>query len=214
MKLRHLIIPAAIVAFAATASCTTKPVSAIPARISFISGTVLVNGKDAALGQTVVHGDVIETRAMSSCRVIVDDKNILALQDDCTMVYRIRQEDPLLDLKKGVLAVIVKNRKNIDNLRVNTPTMTAGVRGTVFVLGAEGPDKVYTCLCNGVIHYHPEGHAKSERYAAAHHKGVYFNRSGGIVTAEPGGMKYHTDEDIEKLASDINVRVDWTKIEE
>lgn len=214
MKQRHAVILAAILVTAAISSCTMKPVSAVPARISFISGSVFVNGKDAVLGQTVTNGDVIETRSMSACRVIVDDKNILALQDDCTLVYRIHIEDPLLDLKKGVLAIIVKNRKNIENLRVSTPTMTAGVRGTVFVLGAEGPDRVYTCLCNGVIHYHPEGQAKGERYTAAHHRGVYFTRRGGTVAAEPGEMKYHTDEDIEKLASDINVRIDWTKIEE
>lgn len=214
MKTRALSTGILLLAALILPACSYKAGLPIPAKISFITGTVLVNGIEARLDQVIGQGDIIETRTQSFCRIIVDDKNIIGMQDDCVLEYKISREDAVLDLKKGFLGIIVKNRKNIGNFRVNTPTTTASVRGTSFVIGTETPDKVYTCICNGVIHYHPAGHAKSERYAAAHHKAAYFTRRGGAVTSEPGEMKYHTDSDVEKLASDINVRIDWTKIGE
>lgn len=214
MKTRALITVISFFAALVLSACSITTGLPIPAKISFLTGTVLVNGIEARLDQVIGQGDIIETRAESYCRIIVDDKNIIGMQDDSVLVYNISREDALLNLKKGFLGIIVKNRKNIGGLRVNTATMTAGVRGTSFFIGNETPDRVYTCICNGVIHYQPAGHAKSERYAAAHHKAAYFIRRGGTVTSEPGEMKYHTDSDVEKLASDINVRIDWTKIEE
>lgn len=214
MKSRHLITLMAVIAVISVNSCAMKARPQVPAKISFLAGTVRVNGIEAQLGQMINPGDIVETLAQSFCRIIVDDKNIIGMQDDCTLVYKIDRDDALLDLKKGFLGIIVKNRKNIENFRVNTPTTTASIRGTTFFIGIESPDRVYTCTCNGVVHYHPEGHAKGERYSAVHHKGAYFTRRGGTVATEPGDMKYHTDGDMEMLASDINVRIDWTKIGE
>jgi ferric-dicitrate binding protein FerR (iron transport regulator) len=214
MKTRALLTGIFFLTASVISACSFKAGVPIPAKISFLTGTVLVNGIEARLGQVIGQGDIIETRAQSYCRIIVDDKNIIGMQDDSVLEYKISREDALLNLKKGFLGIIVKSRENIGNFRVNTATMTAGVRGTSFFIGNETPDRVYTCICNGVIHYHPAGHAKSERFAAAHHKAIYYTRRGSTVSGEPGGMKYHTDSDVEKLASEINVRIDWTKIDE
>lgn len=196
------------------ASCIPSSRTHVPATISFLTGTVLVNGKEANLGKVVLFGDIIETRTNSLCSITMDGKNIIGMRPETSLVFNIKGDDALVTLKRGFLGILVKNRKNIDNFRINTPTVTASVRGTSFFIGAESGDKVYTCICNGIIHYRGDGHEKSARYAAAHHKAAYFTRSGGQVNIDPGTMKYHDDQDMEKLASQIDVRIDWTRIEE
>jgi ferric-dicitrate binding protein FerR (iron transport regulator) len=196
------------------ASCIPSSRTHVPASISFLTGTVLVNGYEATLGKVVLFGDIIETRTDSMCSITLDGKNIIGMRPDTSLVFNIKGDDALLSLKKGFLGIIIKNRKNIDNFRVNTPTVTASVRGTSFFIGVEQSEKVYTCICNGIIHYHGDGHEKSVRNAAANHKAAYFTRRGGGVSIDPGTLKYHDDQDMEKLASQIDVRIDWTRIEE
>jgi len=208
------VVVAVFIVTVSTVSCVTKSEVQVPARISFVAGSVLHNGKEVLAGQVIRYGDIVQTRSRSACSIVVDEKNIIGMREDSTLVYKIKSGDALVDLKSGFLGFIVKNRKNLGHFRVATPTVTAAVRGTSFFIGTETPEKIYTCICNGVIHYHAKGRDRGERYAAAHHKSVYYTLRRGTVTDEPGEMKYHTDGDVEKLASEINVSIDWTKIDE
>lgn len=203
-----------LVICAALSACLPKEGERIPAKISFVSGTVLLNGKDARPDDFVKFGDVIETKARSSCAIIIDSENIIGMREDSVLVYKIKKESATIDLKNGFLGIIIKNKKNIQDFRVVTPTVTASVRGTVLFLGTETPTSTYTCICNGVIHYHAAGRPKAERHAAAHHKGITYAEKAGLVFDTPAGLKYHSDEDIEALAKIINVTIDWSKVSE
>ncbi len=200
--------------FLAQTACFPKEGERVVAKISFVSGTVLLNGKNARPDDFVKFGDVIETKARSSCAIVIDSQNIIGMREDSVLVYKIKKEEATVDLKNGFLGIIIKNRKNIPDFKVTTPTVTASVRGTVLFLGTESPNSTYTCICNGIIHYHPEGRSKSERHAAAHHKGISYTEKGGIVFDVPAGMKHHTDEDLEMLAKMIGITIDWSKISE
>ncbi|MCX7678629.1 MAG: FecR family protein [Spirochaetes bacterium] len=195
-------------------NCFPKEGERIPAKIAFVSGTVLLNGKDAQPNDFIKFGDVIETKARSSCTIIIDSQNIIAMKEDSAIVYHIKKGDAMIDLKSGFLSAIIKNKKNIQSFRIKTPTVTASIRGSALFIGTESPTSVYTCLCNGVIHYHVQGRLKSERHTAAHHKAIVYREKLGMVFDEPDAIKYHTDEDVENLAKLINVYIDWTKISE
>ncbi len=199
---------------AAISGCFPKEGERIPAKISFVSGTVLLNGRDAKPDDVVKFGDVIETKARASCAIIIDSQNIIGMKEDTMLVYSIKKDNARIDLKNGFIGIIIKNRKNISDFSVSTPTVIASVRGTVFFLGMETPTSTYTCICNGAIHYHPAGRPKAERHAAAHHKGITYTEKGGIVLDAPAGLKYHNDNDIEALAKMINVTIDWSQVSE
>lgn len=211
---KHLVITSFISALCILFACFAKEGERIPARISFVSGTVLLNGKDAQPDDFVKFGDVIETKARSSCAIIIDSQNIIGMREESLLVYQIKKGTALIELKNGFLGIIIKNKKNIPDFKVATPTVTASVRGTAIFLGTESPSSTYTCICNGIIHYHPEGRAKAERHAAAHHKGISYSEKGGLVFDQPAGLKHHTDDDIEALAKMINVTMDWSKVSE
>ncbi len=201
----------AIIALISTPSCLMKPEKRIPAKITFTSGTVLHNGKAAQSGQAVRHGDIVQTGPRASCSIVIDDKNIVGMREDAILVYKIKSDDALIDLKRGFLGIIVKNEKNLVNFRVSTPTVTASARDASFFIGTETPDKTYTCICNGAILLRVKGSNRDERYAAAHHRAVYHILRGGTVKEHPGEQGRHTDRDMEKLAEEINVRIDWAK---
>ncbi len=211
---KHLIITSLIFAICVLCACFAKEGERIPAKISFVSGTVLLNGKDAQPGDFVKFGDVIETKARSSCAIIIDSQNIIGMREESLLVYKIKKDAALIELKNGFLGIIIKNKKNIPDFKVATPTVTASVRGTVLFMGTEAPNSTYTCICNGIIHYHATGRSKAERHAAAHHKGISYTEKAGLVLDSPAGLKYHSDEDIEALAKLINVTIDWSKVSE
>lgn len=195
-------------------NCFTKEGERITAKVAFVDGTVLLNGIEAQLNDFIKFGDVIETKARSCCIIIIDQKNIIELKEDSILVYKIKKDDAIVELKYGFLAVIIKNKKNIQTFRIITPNVTAQLQGTALFIGTESPSSTYACLCNGIIHFHPHGKAKPERHSASHHKSIIFRENYGIVVEEPTTIKYHSDESMENLAKMINEIIDWTKISE
>jgi len=195
-------------------SCGTRTQFNVPAKISFISGSVLLNGKAAALNQGVHYGDIIETKEQSFCQIIIDTNNAIAIQNNTAFVFNVKHGDGLLELKRGYIGAIIKNRENIKNFRIKTRTVTAAVRGTSLFVGVENPETTYTCVCNGRIHFHPEGDATSHEVAAAHHKATYYTFKDNRIVATPATLLYHDDAAMEKIAASIGATIDWTKVPE
>lgn len=196
-------------------SCGTQTQFNVPAKISFISGSVFLNGKVAALNQAIHYGDIVETKERSFCQIVVDANNVIGVQNDTAFVYNIKHGDGLIDLKRGYIGAFIKNREHIKVFRIKTRTVTAAVRGTSMFVGIENPESTYTCVCNGRVHFHPQGEEKTvNSVAAAHHKATMFNLKDGRILSEPGTLMYHNDASMEKLASSIGASIDWTKIPE
>ncbi len=192
--------------------CLVQSQFNVPAYISFVDGSVFLNGRPASVNAPIHYNDILETKEKSHCQVIVDGRNIISLQSDTLFVYKIKTTDGLIELKRGFLGAIIKNRKNIHSFRVSTRTVTASIRGTSLFVGVESPEKTYTCVCNGRIHFHPELHGEERTVAAVHHDGLYFVQKENQVVAIPAGMKYHDDQMMEKMAASIGATIDWTAL--
>lgn len=191
--------------------------------VKFIVGSVTLNGKKAAPGDTVRFGDVIETGENSSCQILIGERNIIALWPNARFLYRVTTRGSNCELSRGGLGALLRNRDAIGDMNIATPTVTASIRGTVFCLTAESNEKTYTCVCNGRIHFKPvlgggvfsksDEDTGEKLVSAHHHAGHYYTREKGAIKIEKAGLKHHTDQGVEKMASSIGETVDWTKIE-
>jgi hypothetical protein len=191
--------------------------------VKFIVGSVTLNGKKAAPGDTVRFGDVVETGDNSSCEIIIAGKNLLGLAPDTRLLYRVTTRESNLELSKGAFGALLRNRDATGDVIIKTPTVTASIRGTIFYIAAESQDKTYACTCNGRIRFKPERgggilskpskESVEKQVAACHHEAYYFTAEKGTTKIEKAGLKYHSDEAMNKAAAVIGETIDWTKIE-
>lgn len=209
------VVPVVIIVLCLSGGCTKKTdeTSALVGTIIALDGEVAVNGAPAAVNGKIEYGDTIITGLKSWCRIVIDERNIIKVGPDSLMVYRLRKDDGRLELRRGYMAAVLKNLKNVNEFRVTTPTVAAGIRGTALCVAAESPDKTYACVCNGRIGFLPEGAKEEKLVAAAHHQAAHYVREKGKIVVKDAGMLFHTDKDIEAMAAEIGVAVDWSRIE-
>ncbi len=93
---------------------------------------------------------------------------------------------------------------------VRTPSAVAGVRGTSFFINAVDARTTYICSCNGAVHVEDLRGGSAQDIVAAHHKAVVVTSTDTGATVADSTLLYHTDADLEKVASDIGVTIDWT----
>ena len=116
-------------------------------------------------------------------------------------------------MKKGGIAFLL-NRVGVlgddTEFEVSTPTTVAGIRGTAFYVRVESEDSSYICTCNGELETHGHGGEHRQSLAGEHHNALRYRRDAdGSVTAEPGEMLYHTDDDMNLLAFKLDYRIPW-----
>jgi ferric-dicitrate binding protein FerR (iron transport regulator) len=175
-------------------SCKKSPSgAAIEGTVYFVVGNVFLNGHQAAKDETVRPGDVIETKNSSTCEIIVAGKNILLVAPDSRLVYKLREGDGRLELTRGGLGALLRNKLPFGEFAVSTKTVTASIRGTAFFMSAETDDRTYACVCNGRIRFNPGETGKDVTVAASHHKAYYYTKKKGAVEIEEAGLKYLSD---------------------
>ena len=145
----------------------------------------------------------------------------------CTNIIRIfENSETLLDLTSstrrvelniGAVANIIgklREKAGVGNIRyaLAAPTAVMGVRGTAFYIKVENPERTYVCCCNGVIEIEDSMGENQDTVRVKHHQAYYFTRSGENITVTDADMLYHTDKDMEDLASKVKVKIDWTKV--
>ena len=131
------------------------PVAAGP--VGFVAasrGDAQVNEKPARVGMEVFEGDKLATGDKSRLKVLFSDDVILALGSATEVVVKKHLFDPKnnarqtrIDLVSGKLRALVQKMVagSRADFTVKTTNAVAGVRGTEFVLMAEGEDtKLYT----------------------------------------------------------------------
>lgn len=182
-------------------------------KIVLVTGNVSVNGKPAKIDDPIKFGDVIATKVKSQCRIVIDERNIIAMWDNSTLVFKLKKGDGLLEVKNGYVGAVMKNFKNIKEFRVVTPTVAAGIRGTAFCIAVEKSEETYSCVCNGKIGFKTASDEKEQMVEAPHHKANYYIKEGEKIIIKEAGLKFHDDKKIEKLAGIIGVTIDWTKTE-
>lgn len=181
--------------------------------IQFV-GKATINGQKIDLNKPVKYGDVIETGDDGTCHIQVGEKSLFMLNKNTKLVFNISKDRNELTLEKGWFAGITRKVFSAKGKYIlKTPTVIAAIRGTSYCVKVENPKSTYFCVCNGTIGLEGSGEEKSTDVSAAHHSAKRFemNEKGKLVIDKTVGMLYHTDENLEKLASIISEKIDWKK---
>jgi hypothetical protein len=203
---------------AAFVSCghSSKPVS-VEAYIESYEGAVAVNGKPVvSTGEKIHFGDIISSGEKSFCEIIFEGKNILRINPQSSLTFEVSTAENILKLNSGWLSATIKKitAKN-GKFLIQTPTVTAAIRGTSFCTKVQNPESTYFCVCNGKIELKDAAGKNTDLVVAPHHAGrIYTKEKNGSISidAHPG-MLYHTDEGLETMSKKIGVPINWTKAE-
>jgi ferric-dicitrate binding protein FerR (iron transport regulator) len=167
-------------------------------RLSYVLGDVFINENPASEGDAVTEGDVIRTGPDSAADVEIKDFSIFHIKENTEIEVENILTSPKLKVKKGWFLIIVKKDAPLE---VGTPTVLAGVRGTVFFFKVYDDDTVYLCDCNGKIELFDTRSGESLRLIKSHyHTAFDLNRSQGTVSVKRTRLRYHEDDDILRMA--------------
>ena len=161
--------------------------------VARLQGTATVNGKPAKVGMPVALGDRIVTGSDSQAVVAVKGDAFLLRSNT---IIEIKGRDKLTDLLvAGGRVLSVFSKKPV---AIKAATATIGIRGTGAYLEVE-PKSVYFCLCYGeAVIDGPR--MQSKTVETKHHESpLVLTEEGGIMRAEPGPFKNHSDEELVML---------------
>lgn len=159
--------------------------------VARLSGSATVNGRPAKVGTPVAVGDRVATGADSQAVVAV--KGDAFLLRSSTIIEIQGRGDTLSNLIVAggrVLSVFSKKP-----LTVRAANATIGIRGTGAYVEVEPPG-VYFCLCYGeAVIDGPRMESKVVK--TTHHESpLVISESGGIMRADPGPFKNHSDDEL------------------
>jgi len=156
-----------------------------------LQGSATVAGQPAREGTAVKLGDRVSTGADSQA-VIVLDKDAFLLRSN-TVIETTVHEGVLANLLVStgkVLSVFSKKPLNI-----KAASATIGIRGTGCYLEVD-PASVYFCLCYGEATVDGPKMAEKLVKTTHHESPLLLTESGGVMDAQPGGFKNHTDAEL------------------
>ncbi|MFP4520929.1 MAG: FecR domain-containing protein [Fibrobacterota bacterium] len=161
------------------------------ASLSFINGSVSINGRRARLGKEVGPKDTVSTGSESAADILLYDGTSVSLKENSKLVItEVVPEEKKADLTVLAGKVLSIAAKKSD-FNLHTPTAVAAIRGTIFFCSVK-EEKDYFCTCNGTVEY-TNKKGKLKTVSTAHHKGVFVSKDGRFSDA---GMDEHTDAEI------------------
>ncbi|MEO7743856.1 MAG: hypothetical protein ABIR98_13030 [Usitatibacter sp.] len=164
--------------------------------IARLEGSATVNGQPAKVGTAVKLGDRIVTGAGAKAVVVLKGDAFLLHQK--TIIEVKGRDNVLTDmLVSGGRVLSVFSKKPV---AIKAAVATIGIRGTGAYLEVE-PGSVYFCLCYGEARV--EGaNMEARTVKTTHHETpLMLRETGGILRAEPGGFKGHSDDELILLES-------------
>jgi len=179
--------------------------------IEYVEGKVTINGNPAENGMTVSEGAKVVTGSAARCDIVFAEQNVLRIFPDSAVVLDIPRGEA--QLQRGALGAVFERLKSLvpdeDVFSFKSPTVAAGVRGTVFYIRSEDPDTTYFCTCHGKVDLEdPEGGHRNET-ANAKHGAFFYRRESGGYTTEKVGLRYHDTEGMNDIADRIGVSIPW-----
>jgi len=219
MKFKSLFI---ILPFLVVLSCSgekerkNETSAVITGKIIAMEGVVHMNEKPAQAGDKVQDGSVISTSGDGYCEVQFLGNNIIKIFEDS--ILRISFKDSTISLDRGAAAAVLRNIgsliKSMDDVfSIQSGTVVAGIRGTSFYMRREDAETAYYCLCNGEIQLSDSEGKYSQHMKSAHHSAVRITEKNRQIEVRKAPLLYHTDSDMEALASTIGQTMDWTHVE-
>jgi len=184
--------------------------------LTYMEGTVTIDGRSAAIGDTVPLGSVVTTSEQSLADIEYNVRNAIRLSENTTLVFNPRNLQTGSELRLGALTLVLKNLPSGavgESFLVRTPTVVAGVRGTSFFVKVENPSSTYVCACNGVVQVLGADGSPLRELVASHHKAIRVVGSADRPQVTDAPMLYHTDQDVEKVAAAIGYKIDWSVVD-
>lgn len=168
----------------------------LPPGLHRLEGTATVNGRAAKVGSQVSLGDRIATGPASQAVVVLRGDAFMMRSQ--TIIEVKGSEGVLTDLLVAsgkVLSVFSKKQVSI-----KAAVATIGIRGTGAYLEVE-PASVYFCLCYGEALV--EGPKMASRLVKTthHEQPLVLRDDAGILRAEPGPFRNHSDAELILLES-------------
>ncbi len=184
--------------------------AAVP-RIEFLVGEVSVDGAPAAIGDEVPAGSRVVTGSDGQAEIVFGTGNILQVREDTELVLDLNNRDDAIDVQRGRFAAVFDELQSVgsgdgDTFAIRTPSTVAGVRGTVFFVAVESPEETYVCTCHGTLQFGDDGGVV---VSAARHSARRFVSDGSETRVETAPELYHTTEELNRLASVVDVTIAW-----
>lgn len=199
-----------------TSGCMKQNTNQTNIRLLSYKGNVLVDGKSAMLNQVLPTTVSVKTSENSFCYIIFNDLNIIRIFPDTEIVINFNEKLKEINLNQGGVGQVLRKLQKSDGevYRITTPTSVIAVRGTTFLVKCINKNETYVCDCNGRIDVSDKELDQKKTIQAVHHEAVVVTKENNIIKIKPAGMLFHNDSDIENLASLINQKIDWTRLEE
>ncbi|UCB44530.1 MAG: FecR domain-containing protein [Spirochaetota bacterium] len=173
-------------------------VAPIEARVSFIFGEFFINGKKAEVGANIVEGDIIRTGDRSEAEIEVKNYAIFHMKENTVIEINNIVAKGRVKVKSGWFLGVIKKGKEF---QVSTPTVLAGVRGTVLFVNVFSDDSAYLCDCNGKVDIiDPRSMNQLKTVESEYHTAFNIKKAGKGVQITRAGQLYHHDSDILKMA--------------
>ncbi len=193
---------------------TTTPATA-RIEVVFVEGDVLINSQKPEIGDILGTSFVVQTGKGARCDIVFNSGNALSVGQNALADFDFANQVASVRVDRGGLSSVLKKLTQIsdtDAFSVHTATAVAGVRGTSFCVWVDDSSS-YICACNGTVHVQDSTGGNGEVLEAAHHTARYFSKTGTSIDKEAAGMRHHTDELLESVASRIGHVIDWNALD-
>jgi hypothetical protein len=168
------------------------------ARVGYLVGTLLINGRGAEQGDEIVEGDILQTEDNSEADIEIKNYAMFHMKANTTVEVNDIFKAARVTVKKGRFLTIVRSGKSF---HVTTPMVLAGVRGTVLFVNVLDEKRVYLCDCNGNVDLlKVPGKHRLKSIESDYHTAFNLKRTGSGLQITRAGLFYHHDRDILKMA--------------
>jgi hypothetical protein len=185
-----------LVASAALGAAFLLPVGALAAQIKVLQGNLRINGKRASKATSIRPGDTLETAKGARVVFVVGEDAFLMRGASKLMLEHTSGPQPLLItglrlLTGGLLASFAPGPR-----RIETPTATAGIRGTAAYIEAS-KEETYFCTCYGVVELRDRAGVERKTVISGYHTAnmIFANPAERGKMAD-AGIKNHTDDEL------------------
>lgn len=189
----------------------------ISAVVTYLLGEVSINEEPAEEGDVVPRGATVKTGIDSSVEITFGSHNILRVEAETITTISIDKKAGKIDIQKGSIGAVFDRLgmfTDKSDFQINTPSVVAGIRGTVFYINVEKPDSTYICTCHGTVHQKPVDSSPAQKVTAYHHNAKRYIISPSGVTQETGTLRYHDDKFMEALGNKVEVEIPWGQTSE
>ena len=185
-----------LVASAALGAALLLPAGASAGQVRVLQGGVRVNGKKASKTTLIRPGDTVETAKGARVVFVVGEDAFLLRGESKLILEHTSGTSPVLVTglrltSGGLLAAFAPGPR-----RIETPTATAGIRGTAVYIEASA-QQTYFCTCYGVVELRDRPGGEKKTVISGYHSAnmIFANPAerGKIAEAE---VKDHTDEEL------------------